>query len=241
MSQQTVPTPSPASPSSFSAGTGGQQRLDEQGNVDLNMPVRAVNRSDSPVTWLYARQRHVLQPGIPTYVPYMAMVHWQGDPRAIDMPGGRLHEQYRRQHREHLRALYGVYENDNKWAAIPLVECYPIDSDIRFETVLLDPDGTSVSQEAASATETEFLRAQLASMQSQMAHMATQIAVRENAADAQAAAGMDPADLDHQVTTSKAAAPEQSMVGAAPERRPSVAKVVKRLAPGEGPAVTQDQ
>lgn len=234
MSTQAVPS------SDMPLTTGGQQRLDAQGNVDMNMPVRAVNRSDKPITWLYAREPHVLMPGIPTYIPYMAMVHWQGDPRAVDMPGGRLHEQFRRQHREHLRALYGVYENDDRWAQIPLVECYPIDSDVRFETVLLDPDGRSVSTEAASANETEFLRNQLASMQSQMAHMAAQIATRENATAAQAAALMGPEDLDHQVTTSRSVAPEHSMVGAAPERRPAAKTLVKRPAEGEGPAVTKD-
>lgn len=232
-------TDTQAALSGSSFGTGGQQPLDAQGNADINMPVRAINRSDSPVTWLYDRQRYVLMPNVPSYVPYMAMVHWQGDPRAMDLPGGRLHEQFRRQHREHLRTLYGVYENDDKWNQIPLVECYPINSDIRFETVLLDPDGTSLSTESASASETEFLKRQLANMQEQMAHMAAQIQMNESSEAARTAAAMTTDDLDHQVTTSKAAAPEHSMVGAAPERR-STKSVVKKQA-ARATAVTKDQ
>ncbi len=219
--------------SASSFGVGGQQRLDAQGNVDMNIPVRAINRSAAPVTWLYAREKYTLLPGVPMYIPYMAMVYWQGDPRAIDLPGGRLHEQYRRQHREHLRATYGVYENDEKWANIPLVECYPIDSDVRFETVLLDPDGTSLAPEMAEASEVNFLRNQLAAMQSQMAHLAAQIQVKENADDMAERSGMTSDDLDHQVTTSKAIAPEHPMVGAEPTRR-----VAKKA--GAKTAVTKD-
>lgn len=230
-------TTSPGAQSGSSFGTGGQQRLDAQGNADVNLPVRAINRSDADVVYLYDRQRHILPPNTPVYIPYMAMVHWQGDPRAMDMPGGRLHEQYRRHQREHLRTLYGVYENDERWATIPLVECYPIDSDVRFETVLHDPDGRSLSTESAAASETEFLRSQMASMQNQLAHMAAQIQVNESADAARAAAGLDASDLDHQVTTSKAVAPEHSMVGAAPERRSMNKPIVKK---GDRAAVTKD-
>lgn len=212
------------SASSF-AVTGAQQRLDDQGNVDMNTPVRAINRSDAPVRWLYARQTYILQPNVPTYVPYMAMVYWQGDPRAIDMPGGKLHEQYRRQQREHLRVTYGVYENDEKWAQIPLVECYPIDSDIRFETVLHDPDGTALAPQAAQASETEFLRQQLISMQEQVRILASQVQVNEQSEVATTAAGLDPNDLERQATSQRSVVPEgQSLVGATPERRGVVAK-----------------
>lgn len=226
--------------SSFADATEKQQRVQEQYGVNTDLPVRAVNRSDKEVKWGYANVVHILMPGVPTYVPFQAMVHWQGHPYAKDLPGGKLHEQERRQQREHLRALHGVYENDDRWAAIPLVECYPIDSDVRFETVLLDPEGTSLSEETASASETEFLRQQLESMRSQMAHLAAQVKMNENAEAARASALIQTSDdLDHQVTTSKAIAPEHSMVGAAPERRPG-GKVVKRVAAGEGPAVTKD-
>lgn len=204
--------------SSFATAAGGQQRLDDQGNVDLNTPVRAFNRSEAPVTWLYARQKYVLQPEIPSYVPYMAMVHWQGDPRAIDVPGGKLHEQYRREWRERLTVLYGVYENTHLWDQIPLVECYPIDSDIRFETVLLDPDGTALSPEVAAASETEFLRRQLAQMQEQMRILSSQINLNESQDAATAAAGLDPEDLERQATNIKSQAPE-SLMGAAPAPR----------------------
>lgn len=218
----TIPAPGHATipmPSSTAQAQYGQQRLDAQGGVDLNIPVRAVNRSDQPVTWEYARQKYVLPPNVAVYVPYEAMVYWQGDPRAIDMPGGKLNEQFRRLQRDHLRALYGVYENDERWATIPLVECYPIDSDLRFETVLLDPDGVSVSSEAASANETEFLRNQLASMQQQVAILAAQVNAQDQANAALDAAGLTPEDMGSQVTTSRAVAPEHSMLPPQPERR----------------------
>lgn len=209
-------------PSSF--GTGGAQPTDAQGNADLNMPVRAVNRSDTEVVWTYDRQRYTLPPGVPVYVPYLAMRLWQGDPRAIDLPGGKLHEQFRRQEREHLRALYGVYENEERWAQIPLVECYPIDSDIRFETVLLDPNGDCLSDTAQHASENQMLRDALARMQAQVATLASQVGMADEAEAAIAAAGLDPADLERQATDARTVAPEQSMVGVGPERRAIVKK-----------------
>lgn len=222
---------STTSPSSF-ATSGGQQRLTDQGDIDLNTPVRAVNRSSSPVVWEYARQKHTLMPDIPTYVPYMAMVYWQGDPRAINLPGGKLHEQHRRHQHEHIRTLYGVYENDAKWDTIPLIECYPIDSDVRFETVIHDPDGTSLAPEVAAASETTFLREQLRQMQEQMRVLGEQVRINEANDAAVTATGLDPADLERQATNIKSATPDGgSLVGAAPERKGVVAK---------GGAVTKD-
>lgn len=219
-----------------SFGTGGAQPLDGQGNPDIHMPVRAVNRSDEEIVWVYDRQRYRLPPGVAVHVPYLAMCLYQGDPRAIDKPGGKLHEQYRRQVREHLRTFHGVYENDERWDQIPLVECYPIDSDIRFETVLLDPDGVALSGERADQSELEFLRSSLAAQQHQLAHLQAQIQMREDTQAAVDAAGLDHADLDSQVTTSKAAAPEHSMVGAGPVVKKSAAGVQRKM-----PAkVTQD-
>lgn len=220
--------------------TGGQQPLNDQGYVDMNLPVRAINRSDAPIIWEYARQKHVLQPGVPTYVPYMAMVYWQGDPRAINVPGGKLHEQHRRHQREHLSSLYGIYENEEKWEQVPLVECYPLDSDIRFETVLHDPEGVHLQPQVAAASETEFLRKQLAAMQGQMQAMAAQIQMADATDAAVAASGIDdPADLERQATNTKSVAPDPatSLVGASPERRGAAAR--RPVAKGGAP-VTKD-
>lgn len=218
-----------------------QQREDGLGGIDLSLPVRAINRSDAPVEWMYDRIKHVLMPEVPTFVPYMCMVHWQGDPRAIDLPTGRAHEQYRRHQREHLRVLYGVYENDERWDEIPLVECYPIDSDVPFATVLADPEGNSLSGVSQTNNELAFLRAETERQAAALRQMQATLAAREGNEAAAAMAGMDPSDLDRQATESKAISPEEanvSMVGASPTRKSPVAK--KRPAPGEGPQVTRD-
>lgn len=202
-----------------------QQPYDASGGVDLNLPVRATldPAHPTPVTWLYARAKHVLQPGIPTFVPYMAMVYWQGDPRAIDMPGGRQHEQHRRLQREHLRVLYGVYENDERWADIPTVTCTPIDSDVPFETVLRDPDGLSLAGTTESNNQLAFMQAEMERMAQSMRVMQGQIAVQKQQEAALEAADLDPADLDRQETSTRVATPEEatgaSMVGPSPQRR----------------------
>jgi hypothetical protein len=224
------------------------QPLDVSGGVDLNIPVRAINRSDEPITWKYARVKHVLQPGVPTFIPYLAMVLYQGDPRAINIPGGRITEQYRRNELERLSILHGVYENSERWATIPLIECYPIDSDVPFNTVIRDPEGTNATPgNTGQPNQTAFLEQQLAKMADQMRVMQAQILVQNAATGAVEAAGIDPADLDKQDTMSKAVAPEEAglagMGGPHPERQdPASGSAVtkKKLAPGEGPAVTRD-
>lgn len=204
----------------------GLQPLDGSGGVDLGLPVRAINRSDAPVTWTYARVKYVLPPATPTFVPYMAMVYYQGDPRSIDVPGGRQHEQFRRKEYEHLRILYGIYEEGeghNKWADIPLVECYPIDSDVRFETVLHDPEGNHLNEKVQDRTQAQFMQAELERMAGQMRMMQAQLQQQQNADAAVAAADMDPEALERQETDHRAVTPEeatgQSMVGPSPQRR----------------------
>lgn len=216
-----------------------QQPLDAMGGADQGLPVRAINRSDAPVTWQYARAKHVLEPGVPTFVPYMAMVHWQGDPRAVDLPGERAHEQHRRLEREHLRVLYGVYENDERWDNIPLVECYPIDSEVRFETVLLDPEGTSLSAVVESNSQVTFMQQEMERMAGQIRIMQGNIAVAQQQEAALAAADMDPDDLERQETEHRTVTPEEatgaSMVGPSPQRR-----TTNTPAPKAKVAVTRD-
>lgn len=207
--------------------SAGQQPLDASGGADLGLPVRAVNRSEVTVVWEYDRAKHVLQPNTETFVPYMAMVYWQGDPRAIDVPGGRQHEQHRRNEHSRLRVLYGVYEESeghNRWDDIPLVECYPINSDVRFETVLHDPDGLSVSASAESVPETQYLRRQMEDMASQMRVMQSRLAASEAQEAAVSAPGVDTEVLDRQETEQRVATPEEvgvSMVSPQPQRRPT--------------------
>ena len=225
------------------AQAAAQQQLDGQGGVDLNIPIRAVNRSDKPVIWLYDRVKHTLMPNVPTFVPYMAMVYYQGDPRAIDHPGRPVQEQYRRNEYARLRIVHGVYENEDHWARVPEIDCFPIDSDVPFATVLRDPEGATLAEDQRDNSQARFLQAQMEDMAAKMRAMQAQLAAQQQAEGATEAAGFDPADLDRQATTSRAIAPEEatgaSMVGAAPERRSPVAK--KRPAPGEGPAVTKDE
>lgn len=200
-----------------------QQPLDGLGGADLGLPVRAFNRSDEPIVWEYARAKHVLAPGVQTFVPYMAMVYWQGDPRSINLPGDKAHEQHRRLERERLRVLYGVYENEERWADLPLVECYPIDSDVRFETVLHDPDGASLSEQTQTNNQVAFMQQELESMAQKMRVMQGQIEIQRQAEGALDVADMDPEDLDRQETTHRTVTPEeatgQSMVGPAPTRK----------------------
>ncbi len=219
-----------------------QQQIDGQGGVDLGIPIRAVNRGTVPITWLYARVKYLLQPETPTFVPYMAMCYYQGDPRAIDRPGRPMHEQYRRNEYARLRIVHGVYENESAWEGIATVDCYPIDSDIPFNTVLRDPEGVNMGDTQRDDAEISLMRASMESMAQQLRVMQAQVAAKEQADGALSAAGIDPADLDRQATTSRALSPEeatgQSMVGQTPERRSPVAKT--RPARGEGPAVTKD-
>lgn len=216
-----------------------------RGNLlDEGIPVRAVNNSDTPITWVYANVKHVLTPGQSVFIPYMAMCMYQGDPRAIDLPGDNPETKYRRNEYARLRIHCGVYEDDAKWATVPhtQVTCYPIDSDVPFNTVLRDPEGVNQAEEKADNSQTQFLTAQMEQMAAQMRAMQAQLAASQSSDAALTAANLDPADLDRQATTSRAITPEeatgQSMVGAHPVQKSKVAK--SRPAAGEGPQVTQD-
>lgn len=215
------------------------------GLLDENIPVRAVNNTDDPITWQYARVKYVLTPHTPVFIPYLAMCLYQGDPRAIDLPGDNPDTKYRREEYARLRIHCGVYENDAAWDSCPhtKVDCFPIDSDIPFNTVLKDPEGVAQSGDRADNNQTVFLQQQMENMANQMRVMQGQLAAAQSADQARAVADFDPNDLDSQATTSKAVSPEeatgQSMVGAHPVQKSKAAKV--RPAPGEGPAVTKDE
>lgn len=216
------------------------------GHLDTGIPVRAVNNSDAPIQWMYDRVKYILQPNIPTFIPYMAMCMYQGDPRSIDLPTGRELDQHRRNEYARLRIHCGVYEDDAKWPGVPHmhVTCYPIDSDVPFNTVLRDPEGVSQADTKADNNQTQFLQTKMEEMANQMRVMQAQLAANQSADAALSAANIDPADLDRQATTSRAITPEeatgQSMVGAHPAQK-SKWKVTKgRPAEGEGPGVTRD-
>lgn len=231
---------------STSTSTGQQSPHYRDGQLDTGIPVRAVNNSSSPIQWMYDRVKYTLQPGVPSFIPYMAMCLYQGDPRAIDLPTGRDHEQYRRNEYARLRIFCGVYEDESKWEDCihTFVTCYPIDSDVPFNTVLRDPEGVNLADQKADNNQTQFLQSQVESMAAQLRVLQAQAAASENADAARRMADIDPADLDHQVTTSKAISPEEatgnaeSMVGLHPVQKSQAAK--KRPAPGEGPQVTKD-
>ena len=240
------PTPG-ASPMPTSSVPGAQQPYDGLGGVDLSIPVRAVNNSAEPVMWMYDRRKYVLKPGVPIYIPYLAMCMYRGDPRAIDKPGGRDHEQYRRNEHARLHILHGVYEggpDHRSWDEVANVTCYPIDSDVPFHTVLDDPEGLSLSDERRDSSQTEFLQGQMEQMSAQLRILQAQVLNQQQADGAVEAAGLTPADiadLDRQATSTRTIAPEglaESMVGASPARKRPSAKT--RVKPGEGPAVTTD-
>ncbi len=214
------------------------------GLLDENIPVRAVNNSDEPIIWQYARVKYTLTPRTPVFIPYLAMCLYQGDPRAIDLPGDNPDLKYRREEYARLRIHCGVYENDSAWATCPhtRVDCFPIDSDVPFNTVLRDPDGINQTAEKADNNQTAFLQTEMERMASQMRAMQAQLAQAQSADAALDRANIDPADLDRQATTSRVITPEeatgQPMVGAHPVQKSQAAK--KRPAPGEGPQVTKD-
>lgn len=207
-----------------------QQPFDASGGVDLGLPVRAVNSGDTAVTWTYDRQKYVIAAHSERMVPYMAMCLYQGDPRSINVPGGRQHEQFRDQQLRHLRVLYGVYEESeghNRWDEIPAhhVTCYPLDSDVPFNTVLRDPDGAGLEGQVEGQSQLRLMQDTMDRMAVSMRAMQAQIAQQEQIDGALANAGIDPDDMERQETTSRAASPEeatgQSMVGPSPTRRPA--------------------
>lgn len=232
--------------STVPATSASSQHYRGDGHLDTGIPVRAVNNSDAPITWGYDRVKYVLAPGVATFIPYLAMCLYQGDPRAIDLPGDRAHEQHRRKEYARLRIHCGVYEDEAKWEGVPhtKVTCYPIDSDIPFNTVLRDPEGVNQAEAKADNNQTAFLQAQMEQMANQMRVMQAQLASAQSADSARAIADFDADDLDHQATTSKAVSPEeatgQSMVGQHPVQKEKSQVAKKRPAPGEGPAVTKD-
>lgn len=224
-----------------------QQPSDGLGGIDLQLPVRAENTSTQDITWQYANRKYVLPAGATTMVPYMAMVYYQGDPRSIDVPGGRLQEQYRRNEVERLRIVHGVYEHEEQWALLPTITCMPIDSDVPFNTVLRDPEGTGMTQPLTGTPDRiAFMEQQLEQQAAAMRIMQAELANQKLEDAAIKVSGGAP-DLDHQVTTSKAVSPEEvglpEMGGNHPERKDpaSGAPVAKRRPePGEGPAVVKD-
>jgi hypothetical protein len=213
------------------------QPLDASGGADLGLPVRAFNRSDEDVVWQYDRTRHVIPAKGMAYVPYMAMCLWQGDPRAIDVPGGRLHEQFRRNQHHHLSILYGVYEGSDghrQWDDIPLVECYPIDSDIPFNTVLRDPEGANLTDTDTGHSQLRMLQDQLERQAGALRVLQAQVTQQQQIDGALEAADLDPADLERQETAHRTEAPEgQSMVGPTPSRRAPKAKKAAVTRDGE--------
>lgn len=209
-----------------------QQRLDGSGGADLNTPVRIVytpkDATDTaPFVIHYAREKYACSPNVPTFVPYLAMVMYLGDPRAINKPGGKIHEQHRRTEVERLRVHWGVYERDEEWARVPNLKAYPIDSDVPFNTVLDDPDGANMDMSAvASRQQSDFIQSEMARMQAEMRAMQAQLQMAQQAEGARTAAGLDPdVPLDPQMTVSRTVAPESpSMVGAHPVARPASTK-----------------
>jgi len=219
-------------------------------SINTDLPVRAILDSShpEPVTWLYARQKYVIHPGVPTFVHYMAMCMYQGDPRAVDLPTGREHEQYRRNEYARLHIVHGVYEGSEghrKWTDVAPISCYPIDSDVPFNTVLRDPEGVNLAAEKQDMSQSKFLQDQMESMAAQMRIMQAQLANQQAADGAISAANVDPADLDRQATVARGVMPEslaESMVGASPTRRGVMARKVKDADGNEAgtPPVTTD-
>lgn len=218
------------------------QPFDATGGVDLGLPVRAINTGDEEVVWQYDRVRYVIPAHGDRLVPYMAMCLYQGDPRSINVPGGRQHEQFRDQQLRHLRILHGVYEESEghkRWVDIPAhnVTCYPLDSDVPFNTVLRDPDGTNLEGEVQGQSQLRMMQDSMERMASQMRALQAQVAQQEQIEGALAQADLDPEDLERQETTSRAISPEeatgQSMVGPSPTRRAPAPK-------GERAQVTRD-
>lgn len=101
-------------------------------------------------------------------VPFEAMCLWFGHPEAIDIDPRNMfrHEEHMR-----MRTKYGVYEDDSKEASnFPKVEVMELDG-TPITTVIHDPEGTTLSPQAAHLSEQRAIQEQMAEMQRQLETM----------------------------------------------------------------------
>lgn len=188
--------------------------LDAEGGVDMGIPVKVTyipskEGDTTPFKMQYARQTYTLRPHLPTIVPYMAMVLYMGDPRAVDVPGDKQHLKHRRLEVERMRTHWGIYEDDSRWENVPNLIACPIDSDEPFNTVLDDPDGIMLDGTPQPRSEVEFLRAEVERLTHATREMMSRFDAADNAQRARVAAGLEGEEFASQVAMTKAVAPEE--------------------------------
>lgn len=126
---------------------------------------RVKNTSDQPWVGRYANQRYVVPAGGEAIVPRGAVALWMGDPEAKDVG------QHKARREENKRLLI-------KWGANgesrPPLEVWGLDGD-RVITVLDDPDGRHLHEQAPTVAERDLLEEQLEKLRREQAAMQARI------------------------------------------------------------------
>lgn len=167
-----------------------------------NLPVRIDNNGDTDIVWKYNSESLVLPAGRSVMVPWMHMVRYMGDPRAIDIDDKRRHR-----HRERMRlaSLYGIYEHGELWRVgeapcgcyehestgrlitkdctghLPNVVARNLESGEQYMTVIDDPEGTSLAGVDPGASRMQQLEKMVESLSSQLLNLSSQLTSEQNA------------------------------------------------------------
>jgi len=127
------------------------------------------NEGKQPFTAKYAGQKYQINPAQDAIVPWDAMCLWFGRPQSIDIDKKR---RYRTQEFQRLCVRYGVYENHHLIPdRFPQIAVHDVFSGDKIITVVDDPEGKHLSVETATLSDTDLLRRQIETMQSQMLAM----------------------------------------------------------------------
>lgn len=132
--------------------------------------VKVINKSDHLVPMEWNSRKYHIKPNAERLVPYFCMVHYCGDPRAFDVPGD-MRRRFRSDEWQRLRTLYGVYEHTSDlslMAQIPTLEVFT-PSGKRIPTVLDDPEGTTVQDQAARVSDVDNARMEAQALREQLA------------------------------------------------------------------------
>lgn len=188
-----MPPPAPAVPP---ATTDPRSRTPEY------TVVRAENQGPEPFTAKYQGDTFHIPPGGQIFVPFYAMCLWAGHPDAIDVDRQR---RYRTDELRRLQVRYGTHSFNGCWSTdvcngnpgpsrdgvkakhpphrhLPDLHFFSIDTGEEYNTVLLDPEGRTLTTSTAQTQDTLESRA-MRDLQSQIA------ALQRDLAAVQAGAG----------------------------------------------------
>lgn len=177
-------------------------------SYDDTTALKVKNLSKRPLKAQHANQKYVIKPGESRFLPAPAAFHWCGNPDARDVgdPDTSRGTQKRREERERLSVLYGVYSFP--WAVdAPYVAEDPIDArgSVKYDkrrdgqywhpnlpeievttfdgtvlpTVLADPFGENLAENLEKATdraERNVLESNVAELQRKLAELQLELA-----------------------------------------------------------------